>query len=385
MAEDIYRSDDGTIVTSDGRPVDLAGQLDDDLSATFAKAADFRSTPTGSGVPTQNIIVGHSGNAVASDLGACTIGGGGQANYENIIGGDGSATVNTPTPNVTQEGTGANYSVIAGGYDNVAGGLASVVTGFHNYTALGTSHGSILGGSGHKITAGNYGTISGGTKNTVSGTHGTVGGGYENTAAANATAAGGHTNQATGEGSAIGGGMANQATGIYSTIPGGRFNLASSPYATALGRSAAAYTEGMVAHASGQFATPGDAQFGRLILRRQTTDDTPAVLGYNGAAASHQMRDDSSVHFRAQVVARDTSNGDSKAWTIEGLATNDTGAAVSFVGGTPTATVVAEDAGAEAWDLTVTGGTDSLNFYGTGEADKTINWVATVEFTEVVG
>lgn len=344
------------------------GQLNAAI-ADSPKVADRRVTPGQGayGATAVNVVQGHEGNEVASDVSAAVIGGGGQDGYNNVVGGDGSATVNTSTPNASQTGTNANYSVIFGGYDNVAGGLASVIGGFHNYTALGTTHGTILGGSANKITkpgdTNDYSTIGGGTGNTASGTVSTIGGGQNNTA--------------SGTGATVLGGTANTASGDQSATVGSN-NLASGTSALAMGNRAVARETGQFALASTRFAVDGDQQTSVRVAGVTTTDATTTSLTMQTIfpVSSSQVY---SVH----IVGRDTSTGDTKAWRIDGVLRRGSSGAVVEVGGTPTPTLLGGDAGAGAWTLGIFVGTGTYNLRVTGEAAKTIRWTARMEWTEV--
>jgi hypothetical protein len=189
-----------------------------------------------------NTILNSGINAVASDIGAATVSGGGTDGRQNVIGGNVS-TVDTPTDNVTETGTQADYSVITGGYDNVASGLMSVISGAHSYTKKESTHGTISGGSRHKIDNGDYHTIAGGTLNkvdTVGGSRGTIGGGSDNLiqgTLSRATIAGGGGNTITGTQSTIGGGLSNTVSGTQSVIAGGTLNEATAALTTVGGGS----------------------------------------------------------------------------------------------------------------------------------------------------
>jgi hypothetical protein len=438
------------------------GIIDDKIGILTENTKGYRTKDGGGGpgADALNVIAGHAENAVASDLSACTIAGGGSLNRENVIGGNTAnvGTNNSNKPTIT--GTNANYSVIGGGYDNVANGLASVITGFHCLIEQAATHGTISGGSFHKITAGDYGTISGGTANEVSAGNATIGGGNNNKALAPgavvsggsygeasgnnsvigggsnnkaqalgstvsggtqnissgnySAVAGGTQNNASGTSSFIGGGSLNSASGSLSTVGGGtnntanqtsatvaggqgntasntgatvvggRDNTASGPYSTAMGRDAKAYSDGQLAHADGKFVVQGDAQYSRMILRRQTTDATSTLIGLGGVSLSPQMPADSSWLFKYRVVARRVDvEGETAAWEYEGLIQNPSSGNTAFVG-TPTKTVIAKSSGASSWDISLSTGADSLNLFGVGEAGKTINWVAVLELVEVI-
>jgi len=348
-----------------------------------------RAQEDGSGSRGPNFIAGHEDNTVASDLGSTSISGGGQAGYNNVIGGDGSTTVNTATPNATQTGTDAHYSVIAGGYDNVAGGLASIILGFHNYTAIGTTHSTITGGSINKITkpgaTNNYSTIGGGTANTASQSGATIAGGNTNTASGSgSTVGGGNTCTASGSTSTIGGGQNNLASGIASTIPGGRENTASGATSTAIGRDVLSDQIGELGYASGKFAAQGDAQVRRFAVRNTSTDATATDLFLDGTATRPQIPADSTWFVTAKVVARRTdADNESAAYRLEACIDRNAGSTAALVGSV-TQTVVGEDTA--AWDVTLTVNTSgTINVRATGEAGKTVRWVALIEAIQVTG
>jgi len=410
-----------------------------------------------------NHIIGEDGtNAIASDVGTATVLGGGSPNYENVIGAASTANVNTSTSNLpTATGTGANWSVIVGGYDNVVNGSACVVSGYHNKVESTASHATISGGSIHSIGAGiDYATISGGTENTVTGDWAVVGGGVRNTAAqgatnsggientasgtasvvgggednvasgAQSTVGGGNVNQATGTtttiaggktnsasgtssvigggqnntvnqnqatiaggtnntasgiSATVGGGQYNTASGTAATIVGGRENTASGAAATAIGREAKADQETMVAFGGGKFSANGDAQGIKFVARRQTTNGTASEVLLN-AAQRMVVPDDTTWAFTGVVVARRTdANNESAGYKIEGVIDRNSGAGTVALVGTPTVTVLGEDTA--AWDVTVSADTSygSLKVAVTGEASKTINWVAFIDVASTTG
>jgi len=442
--------------------------------ATYALKSVFRKQDAGGIVtPALNVIMGDPGNAVASDLGSATIGGGGRTGFENIIGGS-VVNVNTSTSNPVVTGTNANYSVITGGYDNVASGLASIISGFHNYTTTATTHGTISGGSIQKIEAGDYNTIGGGQSNaitmgdyctiagggshvinlpsgedgstisggfdhTITARHATIGGGNQNTVSGvagtasggrfntasgtDSTVIGGNTNTAGGDLSAVAGGNSNVITGTtnggysfigaglsntiassassrFSAIAGGRSNVINAEYASifggrdnsvtaeagsATGYGAVANVQGMYSRAGGYFATAGDAQASYVTMRRQTTDATPTELRAGSALGNRlSLVNDSVYAFSILAVGRNTGADEGAAYKIEGCV-QVTGAGSTILIGTPTVTVLGETVA--GWDCAVAA--DSVNkalqINVTGEAGKTIRWVADVWLVKVTG
>ena len=242
------------------------------------------------------------------------------------------------------------------------------------------------GGNARGSYAVDWQTTRGAATQVASGTGATIAGGINNTASgAQATVGGGNACTASGANAAVSGGISNNANGIYSWIPGG----ASCNTRGVWGRGA---------WGSGQFATSGDAQAGEHVLRRQTTDGTAARLtsDHNGASASNTVNLPANGTYMARllVVARQTGGsagtaGDSAGWTTEVLVRRGaTAAATVLVGGGGASLAPSySDAGAAAWRLSVAADTTNgaIAVSGTGEANKTINWVARVLSAECVG
>jgi hypothetical protein len=355
-----------------------------------------------------------------ADIGTAGIVGGGVVPYyENIIGGD-ITRVNTAVSNVPAGGAGTgvgaltapdgNWDWIWGGYDNVVNGWACQIHGYHCKVNAGANHVTIAGGSLHVIDAGiAYPAIGGGTGNRCGGNAAVVGGGSVNYASGNysgifagqnniasgaaAIVGGGNANQATNSQATVSGGSSNQATAASATVSGGQSNLASGvasfvsgrentasgPAAIAEGRDALATFHGGLAHGAGKFATQGDAQYQRLIARRITTDATPSLLYLDGASIQITLPATTTWAFSITVVARRTDSGEeSAAYKFEGVV--DRNAATALVG-TVTKTVLAEDTA--AWDCGVAVSSGALQITATGEAAKTIRWVASIEITSV--
>ena len=361
-------------------------------------------------------IINSDVNAVASDLGTAAILGGGSTNYENVIGAATTDNVNTNASNLpTATGTEADWSVIVAGYDNVVNGWACVVAGYHNKVEETANHCTISGGSIHEIGAGvDYGTIGGGTSHEVTGDWGTVGGGVRNEAgqsatvaggidntasdyaaiaggvsnaasAAQSTVAGGIHNTASGISSAVGGGQYNTASGTAATVVGGRENTASGPAATAIGREAKADQETMVAFGGGKFAANGDAQGIKFVARRQTTNGTASEVLLN-AAQRMVVPDQTTWAFTGVISARRTdADNESAGYQISGVIDRNTGNGTVALVGTPTVTVLGEDT--PEWDVAVSADTGygSLKVAVTGEASKTINWVAFIDVASTTG
>ena len=235
-----------------------------------------------------------------------------------------------------------------------------------------SSQSQVAGGEGTGILCG--------AQNTSSNFYSSVIGGSANTASANSACAGGQTCTASGTGS-FAFGLQSQATALQ---------------AVALGNRAVANRIGMQAHANGQIATTGDAQRGAVVMRRQTSDATPVPLSLDGAAPTGStittsthfiLLNNQAVFCDIKVVARSTSGTDHAAYMRRVLLKRDANAASTAIIGTvlsPTADI--ESAGATSWDVAITADTTNggMLITVTGAAATTINWVASVEFMEII-
>jgi len=273
---------------------------------------------------------------------------------QNELDGAGNSTIVGGILNKTfgQASTSGGSSIVVGDFTvPLSPVAASFVTAFGALHTVTKSEATALGRQ-HTITA--QGASGLGSTNTLSGTY---------------AFASGFTNNVSG--------TAGGAIGQDLTV--------SAPHAFATGRYAVSRVEGGVSQASGRFAVNGDAQTTTVVVRRQTVDGTAnQVLGTNGSSTTWQMPDDSSGIISIMVVARDAATGDTAAWRIDATCKNDTGVNAAFLG-TPTITPIGTaSAGAATWAVSMATGTDSVAVRGTGEAGKTINWVARMTFTEVV-
>ena len=265
-----------------------------------------------------------------------------------------------------------------------------------------------------QVASGPQAVIGGGLNNTVAGTAATVAGGSSNSAAGgNSAVAGGNSNSASGTGAAISGGTSNTASGTNAAIGGGSTNAASGTTGWIPGGANAADrgNVGRGAWASGRFAANGDAQAGEFLLRRQTTDATVTRLTADAAAPGGSntvnLPGNGSYRVKLLVVARQVGGtagtaGDTASWEASLLIRRGaTAAATVLVGGLalgsgPALAAIAagtgfapglNDTGAAAWRLTLDADTTNggLAVSGTGEASKTVNWVARLLSVEAVG
>jgi hypothetical protein len=199
-------------------------------------------------------------------------------------------------------------------------------------------------------------------------------------------------------------GMNTIASGTYSHAEGSS-TLASGYASHAQGASCTA--SGAYSHASGASAQAsrssqhslGVSQYGqcnRFAGQATTTDATPKLVLFNTdpLTLTGEMTNVLTIpvnrahQFRVSVVARryDVS-GDAAGWVFEGLVARGSSGNAALIG-TTDARAWSSGAGSAAWDVTLTIDTsNSTNNYlaitATGEAAKSIRWVASIETTEV--
>lgn len=192
-------------------------------------------------------------------------------------------------------------------------------------------------------------------------------------------------------------GQTSKASGAnsFAAIKG----TASGDYSCAIGFGATASGNGSFAFGLATAAQYGrwafswittNYQTGKMLLGKQTTDATPTVLTSDTGAASTAnqviLPNDSTYAFTILVVARRTdADNESAGYKFEGVVDRNGSAATTAIVGSVSKTVLAEDTA--AWDCNVTADTTNggLAITVTGEAGKTIRWVATCWTSEVTG
>jgi hypothetical protein len=281
----------------------------------------------------------------------------------------------------TQVASGAR-SHVGGGQANIASTSDSFVGGGQGNQAITGNRAAVVGGQGN-VASGTEGFVGGGQLNTASNNQSVVAGGDSNTASGNESAVlGGNSNQATNAQAAVGGGIGNLASAAQSTVAGGANNTAQASFsAVPGGYYAMADLYGQIAHASGRFASDGDAQTSELVFRKQTADATPTELFLDGVSLRATIPAGESWMFMILLVAR-TSAGLSSIYTSQGVIQNN--------GGTTTApsvttTEVFDGAGLPATPVVVTSdnANDALVITCTGIAATNIRWVAHCRLVQV--
>lgn len=328
-------------------------------------------------------------------------------------GGGGTPTISLPT--AVQFGASHTFSgtnnAIMGGDTNTNTGTRAFIGGGQAHTASSTDS-AIIGGNFNNITSGTRGVIAGGATNSLSGNNTDCGifAGSSNSISSTSEQSvllGGSTNTITAgaDYSAILGGTVNTitATGGDNAILAGAINTISGSASdsavlagitnTITTGANSAIVHGIYAkadkycqkvHASGRFTVVGDAQASDFVMRKQTTNSTPAEMFLNGSSLRMTIPSDSTWGFDIMVVARRTdADNESAFYRFEGAIDNNAGT-TALVAAVVAATPI-EDTAAWACAVTADDTNDALIITVTGENSKTINWVARVSLVEVIG
>lgn len=154
----------------------------------------------------------------------------------------------------------------------------------------------------------------------------------------------------------------------------------------AIGVQSLARIQGSVVQASGRFASSGDAQAGRYLLRTNTINSVPTPLWIDGTGGSIPLTlpDNSTWTFRVTVAGHRTDSGGGHAgYELKGVIYRDSGAASTAILGQVSKTIIAESN--TPWDANVVADTThgGIGINVTGQSSKTIRWLAIVETVEI--
>jgi hypothetical protein len=154
--------------------------------------------------------------------------------------------------------------------------------------------------------------------------------------------------------------------------------------AVALGDGAVANAHGVVMHAAGAFAQPGDAQVGSYVARIITTTDAMTEMFLDGVSDKLLLGTNISMAFSITFIARRTdADGEGAVYELRGGI--DRGATVlsTRLIGNVNKIVISEDS--PPWDVLAEADTytGALCLKVKGESGKTIRWVAHIRTVEV--
>lgn len=378
-------------------PASPAGEAVDARVALKVKVTDGgNAAGVGTGGPTRpNVQIGGAinGTTIQTDQIHGVILQPGGPGFNNIIGGDGTSTVNTATPNVASAVGNCGVSLI-GGYDNVAGSISSKIIADHCYTEVGgDGHNAIYGGADHIMrTSAAFSAAVGGSGSRVAGRH-SLTTGLNNVNSGTSSFVSGESNTLAGSTGSVVSGSLNTVNSSWSQV-GGYQNTtdAAALMADVSGANGRARSPFVTVKSSGRISVDGDAQQVAAHYRGQTTSTTAVLLvaAYTGTGGSSQylMVQGQSVLVTVEVVARIVGGATVGAWSFRGVAQWQTGAAtpVWLGGSAPTATVIYTDGSAAAPSLLLGAGGSAGRLFVScaGVAATTINWSCKFEATEVM-
>ena len=276
----------------------------------------------------------------------------------------GSANSSAPNSFATANGTALGNSAFAAGSNATASATQSAAVGGSSNTASGTAS-----------------IVLGGTSNTASGSGAAIVGGANNTAVTtNCFVAGGDANAAQAISAGVFAGSGNTANGAYSSVIGGNYGTTRAIVGNFV------YTACQDPLSS---FLSGRSQNSVLTLVRQTTTATATVLtsNPNAAGGTNQvvLPNNSAYYVRGSCIATVTGGGNTKAWSFEAAIKRGANAAATSIVGAVIKNIVAADAGAATWDITISADTTNgaLAVSVTGQAATTIRWVCSLNSTEV--
>jgi hypothetical protein len=156
------------------------------------------------------------------------------------------------------------------------------------------------------------------------------------------------------------------------------FSLASSSNATALGERSLANRYGIIAHASGQFATGGDAQRIRAVLRCATTTNAAVEMALDGGTTYLTIPSGKVMYGEIYVVGVRAGGADVAIYRAVYAAKN--------IGGTSTevfSSVTTDAATGTSLEVVTVDAGDYIRIRPTGVASQNWRWVAKVDMVEV--
>jgi len=370
LTRTLGESSTGSLLNLTGSAVVFVTAAAADIGLTLIKENYTSGTaPTASG--NGSIVLGKD----AYSTGTNTVAIGSQANAapnNSIAIGELSATSN-------------GYRQIALGYNSRAYAQEAIALGASYAGGISSLAGAIANNSS-SYGATNTGSIAMGNINKAAGYESFVAGGYAN--AANnyrSFVIGGNGNTVSTNYGAILGGEGNtvNSSSNYGVILNGEYNEINRAYTVASGKRAKTTVDGQVAHSAGHFASAGDAQGSKFILRAATTDATATALTttLSTASAYNQIvaASDTCITFDGTITAMQNGAQAFASWRIEGLLVND--------GGTTTlansSTTVIDNQSDWVMALSADDTNNALAITCTGEASHNIRWVANIRTTEV--
>jgi len=236
------------------------------------------------------------------------------------------------------------------------------------------------------VASGNYSVIAGGRNNIATGIEDAVlsGGGNQALGTNGAVVAGGRLNRANGVNSAVCGGYAGYATGNYAFIGSVYEGTASGEMSGILsGALGLADRGGIQAHAYGSFTgAQGTAQRIRAVLRCKTTTNS-AVEMFCGFSANVRLAVPSGKVMAMLInITGVKSDGSAVSHYVRQFALKNVGGTTSQV--YAPVTIGTDNAAGTSIAIDANDTNDALRIQATGVTSETWRWVASIDAVEVV-
>lgn len=139
----------------------------------------------------------------------------------------------------------------------------------------------------------------------------------------------------------------------------------------------------VVTHASGDFATAGDAAAIEMVLRNATTNAGVTELFIDGAAVQAALPANAAWNFTVQVIGRGT--GASAAYRFDGIIARDAvPSSIAFIG-VPSKSILGETNVALDAAVVADASSGALKVTVTGDDAVAMKWVATIRAAQVIG
>jgi hypothetical protein len=267
---------------------------------------------------------------------------------------------------------------------NVRGEYAIDLQGFPKNFATRVASGiySLLIGGTRGTASGDSAAVVGGITGIASGINSAVIAGGQGTASASqAVTIGGVNTVASAESSCVLAGSSGIASGPQSAVIAGVQSTASGNSAVAHGRQATASLYSNYAHASGQFAAFGDAQYTRAIARRQTTSTTATELFLDGSSLRLTIPSNKGIAGKMMVQAKQASSANQCYYEVDFVAVNNAG--TSSLAFSNVTAHHESNAGAD-FAVTVDDTLDAIIMTWTAPDSNTWRCVAVIEAVEVI-
>jgi hypothetical protein len=154
----------------------------------------------------------------------------------------------------------------------------------------------------------------------------------------------------------------------------------------AIGQQAVARHRGAFVYAAGRFASQGDAQVGRYILKAVTTNNFQRELYLDGPSLTTPLilPDHSTWTFTATITAHQTDGtGNRAGYIIKGVIYRQSGVATVAFQGTPAIETISSSNPNWVINTIANNVNGSLSFVVQGESGVIIRWMANVETVEI--